>query len=167
MKKRILSVVSAMVIICTMFCTSLVNVGAEESTNRQVDGSYLTMQESATAETIYNPLLRGTHLMDGTITISRAGIKKVFVYASTTANHVVDHVIVDAFVEEYNPENETWGQIDCFSAEVDNAYYAVAQKTVYVDGGHYYRIRGNHFAWNEGESLVDESVTVTDGIWVD
>lgn len=167
MKKRISSVLSAMVIICTLFCTSLVNVGAEESSNRQVDGSYLTMQESATADTLYNPLLRGKHLMDGTITISRAGIKKVFVYGSTTADHVVDHIIVDVFVEEYNPEDETWEQIDCFSAEEDNTYYAVTQKTVYVDGGHYYRVRGEHFAWNEDEDLVDESATITDGIWVD
>lgn len=167
MKKRILSVVSAMVIICTLFCTSLVNVGAEETTNRQVDGSYLTMQESATAETIYNPLFRGYHLMDGTITISRAGIKKVFVYASTTANHDVDYLAVDVYVEEYNEETDYWEQIDVWTEEAEDTYYVVTQKTVYVDGGHYYRIRGEHFAGNDEDVLYDSSVTVTDGIWVD
>lgn len=167
MKKRILSVLSAAMIVCCMFCSSIVNVGAEETTNRQVDGSYLTMGETATDQTEYNPLLRGEHLMDGTITISKAGVKKIFVYASTTANHDVDYVSVDVYVEEYNPDTDYWEQIDCWSADTENTYYAVTQKTVWVDGGHYYRVRGEHFAWNEGDTLVDESGTITDGIWVD
>lgn len=167
MKKRILSAVSAVMVVCSMFCSSIVNVGAVETTNRQVDDSYLTMEETATDQTEYNPLLRGEHLMDGTITISKAGVKKIFVYASTTANHDVDHVSVDVYVEEYDAEDETWGQIDWWPAEAENDYYVVTQKTVWVDGGHYYRVRGEHFAWNEGELLVDESGTITDGIWVD
>lgn len=167
MKKRICSVVSAMMIVCSMFCGSIVNVGAEEATARQVDGSYLTTEESSTAEIEYNSLLRGKHLMDGTVTISKAGVKKIFVYGATTANHNVDHVCVDVYVEEYNPETDYWEQIDWWDAEAENNYYAVTQKTVHVDGGHYYRVRGEHCAWNEGETLIDESVTVTDGIWVD
>ena len=167
MKKRILSVVSAMLIVCSMFCSSMVNVDAEESTERQVDGSYLTMKESSTAETTYNPLLRGKHLMDGTVTITKAGIKKIFVYGSTTADHVVDYVAVDVYVEEYNEETEHWEQIDFWTAEAENDYYAVTQKTVYVDGGHYYRARCDHYAGNNDEPLLDESGTITDGIWVD
>lgn len=166
MKKRILSVVSAALIVCGMFCSSIVNVGAKEATDRLVDGSYLTMDEIST-DTTENPLLRGEHLMDGTITISKAGVKKIFVYASTTANHDVDYVSADVYVEEYNEEEDYWAQIDYWSVEEQNTYYAVTQKTVWVDGGHYYRVRGEHYAWNEGETLVDESVTVTDGIWVD
>lgn len=166
MKKRILSVVTAIMMTCSIFCNSAVNVGAEASTDLQVDGSYLTMEESSTATT-ENPLLRGQHLMDGTVTISKAGNKKVFVYGSTTANHTVDHVVVNVYVEEYNPDNGQWGQIDYWTSEAEDDYYTVTQKTVYVDGGHYYRARCEHFAWNEDETLVDESVTVTDGIWVD
>ena len=167
MKKRILSVVSAMIAFCIMFCSSVTNVGAEDVINRQVDGFYLTTAESSTAETEHNPLLRGEHLMDGTVTISKSGVKKIFVYGSTTANHTVDYISIIMYVEEYNPEDDTWGQIDCWSVDEENNYYVVTQKMIEVDGGHYYRIRGNHFAWNEGETLVDESVTVTDGIWVD
>lgn len=166
MKKRILSVLSAILVVGCMFCSSIVNVGAEEKTNRQADGSYLTMEESSTAE-LYNPLLRGEHLMDGTVTISRAGVKKIFVYGSTTADHDVDHISVDVYVEEYNSETDYWEQIDVWTADAENDYYVVTQKTVWVDGGHYYRVRGDHFAWNEGETLVDSSGTVTDGIWVD
>lgn len=167
MKKRICSVVSALMIMCGMFYSSIVNVGAEEATNRQVDGSYLTMEESSTAEIEHNPLLRGEHLMDGTVTISKAGVKKIFVYGSTTANHTVDYVTVIVYVEEYNEEEDYWAQIDCWSEEAENTYYAVTQKTVYVDGGHYYRARCEHFAGNEGDVLYDTSGTITDGIWVD
>lgn len=167
MRRKILSVLTAMAIMCSMFCSSLVYVSAENTTDVQVDGSYLTTEESSTDEIEYNPLLRGEHLMDGTVTISKAGIKKVFVYGSTTANHVVDYVQVAVYVEEYNPDDGTWEQIDYWYEEAENNYYAVTQKTVYVDGGHYYRARCEHFAWNEGETLVDESITATDGIWVD
>lgn len=167
MKKRICSVVATILIACTMFCSSIVNVKAEEVTARQVDGSYLTLEESSTSKIEHNPLWRGEHLMDGTVTISKAGVKKIFVYGATTANHDVDHVSVIVYVEEYNPETDYWEQIDCWTAEAENTYYAVTQKTVWVDGSHYYRARCEHMAWNEGELLADESVTVTDGIWVD
>lgn len=167
MKKRILSVISAMMVVCIMFCSSVTNVSAKDVTNRKVDGSYLTMAESATAETEYNPLSRGEHLMDGTVTISKSGVKKIFVYGSTTANHDVDYVTVIVYVEEYNSEDDTWEQVTAWSAEAENDYYVVTQKMIEVDGGHYYRARCDHFAWNSGETLVDESGTITDGIWVD
>lgn len=167
MKKRVLSMISTLGIICCMFCSSIVNVGAEETTNRKVDGSCLTMEESSTAETFYNPLLRGEHLMDGTVTISRAGVKKIFVYGATTANHTVDKLAVLVYVEEYNSEEDRWEQIDYWVAEEENDYYVVTQKTVWVDGGHYYRARCEHFAGNNDEALIDSSGTITDGIWVD
>lgn len=167
MKKRILSVVSALLIVCSMFCSSIMNVRAEETTDKKVDGSYLTVKEKSTAETQSNQLLRGKHLMDGTVTISKAGVKKIFVYASTTADHTVDKLAVLVYVEEYNPENEKWEQIDYWVAEAENDYYVVTQKTVWVDGGHYYRVRGEHFAGNNDEALIDTSGTITDGIWVD
>lgn len=167
MKKRILTVALVMILSCSIFCNSIVSVKAGESNDRFVDGSYLTMQESSTAETINNVSLRGKHLMDGTVTISKSGVKKIFVYGSTTANHDVDYVAVDLYVEEYNEESDYWEQIDVWTAEAEKTYYAVTQKMMEVEGGHYYRVRGEHFAGNNGEVTLDESVTVTDGIWVD
>ena len=164
MKNRILSMMAALLVVCSMFCGSIMNVSAEDTTYRQVDGSYLTTEESSSAST-YNPLLRGEHLMDGDTTISKAGIKKVFVYAATTANHTVDYVSVDVYVEEY--DEDVWRQIDYWTASSQDDYYVSTQKTVYVDGGHYYRARSDHFAGNEGDVLIDSAYTFTDGIWVD
>lgn len=167
MKKRILSVVSAVMVVCIMFCSSVTNVRAAEMTNKKVDGSYLTQEESSTGKTKYDLLVRGEHLMDGTVTISKSGVKKVFVYGSTTANHTVDKLVVIMYVEEYNPETEYWEQVDTWITEAENDYYVVTQKMMEVDGGHYYRARCEHFAGNEEDTLYDSSVTVTDGIWVD
>ncbi len=167
MKRRIRSVIVTMMIVSCMCCSSIIKIDAKETTNQQVDGSYLTVQESSTANIAQNSLLRGKHLMDGTVTISKSGVKKIFVYGSTTADHTVDHITVIVYVEEYNPEKDAWSQVDCWSAEKENDYYVVTQRMIEVEGGHYYRARCDHFAWNVGETLVDESVTVTDGIWVD
>lgn len=165
MKNRILSMMAALLVMCSMFCGAVMNVEAEDTALRQVDGSYLTTDESSTATT-YNPLLRGEHLMDGDTTISKAGIKKVFVYAATTANHTVDYVSAVVYVEEYDEDLDEWLQIDCWTASSQDDYYVSTQKTVYVDGGHYYRARSEHFAGNETDVLYDSAMTATDGIWV-
>lgn len=167
MKNRILSMAAALMIMCSMFGGSFLNVKAEDSTLRQVDGSYLTMEDSATAKIEYNPLLRGIHLMDGDTTISKAGVKKIFVYAATTANHTVDYISVDVFVEEYDVDEDVWKQIDYWTETKFEDYYVSTQKTVYVDGGHYYRARSEHFAGNDTDALYESAITVTDGIWVD
>ena len=160
--------VMALGIVLSLFSGSMFNVNAEETSSRQVDGSYLTTQESSTATT-YNPLLRGTYLMDGDTTISKAGLKKVFVYSATTANTTVDKVAVCVYVEEYDEEVEKWSQIDSWVVEKEDNYYVSTQKTVYVDGSHYYRARSEHFAGNRDENGVlnyETAITVTDGIWV-
>lgn len=167
MKKRILSVIVMMLVAGSMFWNANISVSAEEVTTKQVDGSYLTTEESSTGEIEYNPLLRGEHLMDGITTISKAGIKKIFIYSSTTANHDVDYVSVDVYVEEYDEVDEVWKQIDWWTATDESTYYIATQKTVYVDGGHYYRARADHYAGNEGDILYDSAVSVTNGIWVD
>lgn len=165
MKKRILSAMASLLLVCTVVCSSIVNVSAEDTGTIFVDGSYLTTEESSTGTT-YNPLLRGQYLMDGISTISKAGVKKVSIYGSTTANTTVDYVAIIVYVEEYNEEDGTWEQIDFWTVEAENNYYVATQKTVYVDGGHYYRARCEHFAGMEGDALYDGSVSVTNGIWV-
>lgn len=168
MKKRILSIIASLAVVCSMFGNAMINANAEDTTLRQVDGSYLTTQESSTATT-YNPLLRGVYLMDGDTTISKAGLKKVFVYSATTANTTVDYVATCVYVEEYEESDDSWRQIDSWVVEKEDDYYVTTQKTVYVDGGSYYRAWSEHFAGNEdanGNLDRESAVTVTDGIWV-
>ena len=85
MKKRILSILCSMTILCTVGAVSATEVKAAESEEKVVDGSVLTMEESSTGYS--EPLLtRGEYLMTGDCSISKAGLTRVYAYASTTAN---------------------------------------------------------------------------------
>ena len=48
--------------------------------------------------------------------------------------------------------------------DVENDVYMSTAKTVYVDGGYYYRVRARHVAGNE--SPYEETASFTDGIFV-
>lgn len=162
MRKRISSMISIVLILCCLLCGTL---HAEETGLKQVDGSYLTMQDSSEGLT-NNDLLRGEHLMEGQSTITKAGIGKIYVYGSTTANHDVDFVSVVIYVDQYDEATETWGQIDSWVVEDYNTYYVSDGKALKVDRGYYYRVRCYHIAGNNDQLPYDETVSATDGILV-
>ena len=110
MKKRILSIIGSLAILFSMCFAITPYVQASEEEVIQVDGSYLTTQEESIGRSP-NSLLRGEHLMDGECSISKAGRNRIYVYAATTANHYVDYVAVDIYVDQYNEETEKWEQI--------------------------------------------------------
>lgn len=162
MKRRVSSIVSIVLIFCYLFCGTL---HAEETRLKQVDGSYLTMQNSSESST-EDVLSRGEHLMDGQSTITKAGVGKIYVYGATTANHDVDFVSVVIYVDQYNEKTETWGQIDSWVVENRNTYYVSDGKAMKVDRGYYYRVRCYHIAGNDDQLPYDTTVSFTDGILV-
>lgn len=166
MKKRTLSVVSMLAIVCTMLFGQVLSVAAEETDLKMVDGSYLTMDDSSEGFTESNPLLRGEHLMDGNSGISKAGRGRIYAYGATTANHDVDFISVVVYVDRYNEETGNWGQIETWTVEDENTYYVSTGKVVSVDRGYYYRVRCEHFAGNRSEPMYDEDASFTDGILV-
>lgn len=162
MKKRILSILCSLAILFTVTTVSVLDVNASESEKKIVDGSVLTTEESSTG---YSSSLneRGVYLMTGECTISKAGLTRVYAYASTTANKEVDYIATLVYVERYNEEKDGWGQVDWWVAETHNDYFLSTAKTIKVDRGYYYRVRANHIA---GESVdsYDETASATDGI---
>ena len=44
--------------------------------------------------------------MTGDCTISKAGLTRVYAYASTTANKKVDYIATIVYVEQYNEEED-------------------------------------------------------------
>ena len=117
MKKRILSVLSSLIMAGCILGTSSVAVNAQEN-EKIVDGSVLT-DDTSTGRT-ENGLERGIHLMDGECSISKAGISRVYCYGSTTANHEVDKLAVITYVQRYHKDTDDWGQIDWFMEAVRN-----------------------------------------------
>lgn len=155
----------ALSVMISMFSASLVNAeAAQKEEFIQVDGSYLTNYDSSSGTT--RDLTRGVHLMDGDCSITKAGVGRIYVYASTTANHTVDYVSTVIYVDQYNENTKAWDQIDFWQVEDRNTYYVSTSKTMMVDRGYYYRVHADHVAGMNNELPYDEANTATDGIFV-
>lgn len=161
MKKKIISTLSLILSVCFLFCGT---INAEETSLKQVDGSYLTNQDSAESTT-ENVNTRGEHLMDGSCTISKAGIGKIYVYGQTTAHHTVDKVEVVVYVDKYNSKTDEWERIEVFTKESKDNYYVSFGKRLTVERGTYYRVRSDHYV-TKGEEF-EETICFTDGIMID
>lgn len=161
MKKRILSILCSLSILFTVTTISALDVSASEVEEKTVDGSILTTEECSTGYSTSNA--RGRYLMTGECTISKAGLTRVYAYASTTANQEVDYIATLVYVERYNEEEDFWGYVDAWVAEANNDYFLSTAKTIKVDRGYYYRVRANHLA-GEGADSYDETASFTDGI---
>lgn len=135
----------------------------EKKELEQIDGSYLTTEETSIGYTS-SPDLRGVHLMDGESIISKAGISRIYAYGSTTANHDVKYIATIVYVDRYNEETGRWGQIDAWVAEDENTAYLSTAKSLKVDRGYYYRVHCNHIAGNEYP--YEEDFSVTNGILI-
>ena len=163
MKKRIFSMLVSLSIFCGIFSVSVANVHASENELQKVDGSYLTMKDSSRGTSSGKE--RGEHMMTGECSISKAGRDEIYCYGATTANHEVDRLIVLVYVDQYQEDTEKWGQIDGWVEEANNDYFVHTDKTLEVDRGYYYRVRADHFVV-EGEDPIEETFTVTDGIYL-
>ena len=163
MKKRILSILCGMALLCTVATVSMVEVNAAESEKKIVDGSALTMEERSTGYS-KPPLTRGEYLMTGDCSISKAGLTRVYAYASTTANTEVNYMATIVYVERYHEEEDAWGQVAWWMEETNDDYFLSTAKSIKVDRGHYYRVRSNHIAGDQ--QPYDETASFTDGIYL-
>ena len=163
MKKRILSVICSMAVLSIVTMTSVIEVNASESEQKVVDGSALTTDESSTGYS-NSPHVRGEYLMTGECTISKAGLTRIYAYASTTANKEVEYMATLVYIDRYNEEEGYWGQVDWWFEETHNDYFLSTAKSVKVDRGYYYRVRANHLAGDQYP--YDETASVTNGIFL-
>ena len=163
MKKRILSILCSLAILCTFAVASVTEAKAAESEEKIVDGSALTMDESSTGYTT-PPKTRGEYLMTGECSISKAGLTRVYAYASTTANTEVNYMATIVYVEQYIEEEDDWGQVAWWMEETHDDYFLSTAKSVKVDRGYYYRVRSNHLAGDQYP--YDETACVTNGIYL-
>ena len=132
MKKRMLSTLCSMAILCTIAIASTTEVRAAESGEKIVDGSTLTMEDSSTGYSS-SSVARGEYLMTGECTISKAGLTRVYAYASTTANREVDYIATLVYVERYYEDEDFWGQVDWWVEETHDDYFLSTAKSVKVD----------------------------------
>lgn len=162
MRKRVLSVLCSIAILCTMF-TSVVSAQEINQDVKIVDGSYLTLEDSSTGTSVPKGA-RGEYLMQGACTISKAGLTRIYAYASTTATKVVNYMQTIVYVEQYDEEADAWGQVYSWYAEDHDDYYMSTDAAVVVEPGYYYRVHAIHIAGDQYP--YDETVSFTDGIFV-
>ncbi len=165
MRKRIRSTLLVVCAIGILLIGQGLTVTAKEE--KLVDGSYLTMEDSAEGSIQSRDVIRGQHLMDGNSGISKAGRGRIYAYGATSADHDVEKIAVIVYVDRYNEETGGWGQVASFMAEDTNTYYVSVGKVVQVERGYYYRVRCSHYAGNPSVNEIDTDASFTDGIFAD
>ena len=88
-RKKVLSVFCAAMLLGTITSVTVPQVQASDEQTKKVDGSYLTMQESASGTT-QSEDAKGQYIMVGECSITKAGRNRIYVYAGTTANRTVN-----------------------------------------------------------------------------
>lgn len=164
MKKHLSSVVFCLSLVFCLSICSIVNVKAYDKSEEKIDGSYLTTAETSKGTTSTGITTRGTHLMDGECSITKSGVGRIYVYASTTANHEVKYISTIIYVDRYNEQDKAWDQIDAWQVEQTDDYYVSTSKMMMVERGYYYRVHADHAAGMEYP--YEEAVTATDGIFI-
>ena len=154
--------ICSIAILCTMFA-GVVNAQEVDSDAKIVDGSYLTNEDSSTGSSVPKGA-RGEYLMTGDCSISKAGLTRIYAYASTTANQVVNYMATIVYVEQYDEEADAWGQVYSWVEEDHDDYYMSTDAAVVVEPGYYYRVHAIHIAGDQYP--YDETFSVTDGIFV-
>ena len=109
-----LSVFCAAMLLGVITSVTVPQVQASDEQTKKVDGSYLTMQESASG-TSQNEDAKGQYIMLGECSITKAGRNRIYVYAGTTANRTVNFVSTIIYVDQYNEKDDVWDQIDAWS----------------------------------------------------
>lgn len=161
--KKLVSVLCMTVLLGSVMAVSASEVQASEEQTKKVDGSYLTMQESASG-TSQNENAKGQYIMLGECSITKAGRNRIYVYSGTTANRTVNLVSTIVYVDQYMEDKDAWGQIAGWSADAENDYFVSTAKYITVEPGYYYRVRADHFAGMEYP--YEETYSFTDGIMI-
>ena len=161
MRRRIISMLCSVVLLCSMLAG--VANAKETAEPKMVDGSYLTHEDRSDGSSMPSGA-KGEYMMQGACSISKAGLTRIYAYASTTANEVVNYMQTIVYVEQYDEEANEWGQVHFWIAEDFNDDFMSTDAAVVVEPGYYYRVRAIHIAGDQYP--YDETFSVTDGIFV-
>lgn len=154
-KNRILSLIVAMIMVCTLLIGAQQNVQAADG-QECVDGSYLTNDDSS--EVTVGSMSRGIYLKSGSSNIVRAGTGKIGAGGNTVGKKTVSKITVNVTVERLL--NGKWAYYTSWTETNYNSVYVSSSKTLSVPTGYYYRVYCIHYANS------DVSDSYTDGIYI-
>ena len=157
MKKKIVSVCLTAMLVGGLSMTSMQEARAAES--KVIDGSELTHEEESIGYD--TKITRGEDLLTGYSKCTKLGKGKISAGGTTIAAQVVKSVQIAVIVERAKEEDKEWSYYDNWYKENKNTNRAMSNRTLYVDGDYYYRVRCTHAANS------DVSSSFTDGIYID
>ena len=140
-----------------MSMTSMREARAAES--KVIDGSVLTHEEESIGYDTKST--RGVDLMTGYSKCTKLGKGKIYAGGTAIARQVVDSVQIGVLVERAKEEDTEWSYYDNWHKENKNTNRAMSNRTLYVEGGYYYRVRCTHAANS------DMSSSFTNGVYVE
>ena len=132
---------------------------ARAAEGKVIDGSVLTHDEESIGYDTKDT--RGVDLMTGYSKCTKLGKGKIYAGGTTIARQVVDSVQIAVIVERAKEEDTAWSYYDNWHKKNTNTNRAMSNRTLYVDGGYYYRVRCTHVANS------DMCSSFTDGIYID
>ena len=158
MKRKIMSVCCALVLTLGLVFGTMQEAKAA-STDSILDGSYLTHDEESIGYD--TKITRGVDLLTGYSKCVRLGPGEIYAGGTTLAAHVVDSVQIGVTVERAQEGDDAWEIYDGWQKESLNTDRVSSNRTLYVEGGYYYRVRCTHAANS------DVSSSFTDGVYVE
>ena len=157
MKKKIVSVCLTTLLVGGLSMTSMQEARAAEG--KVIDGSELTHEEESIGYD--TKITRGEDLITGYSKCTKLGDGKIYAGGTTIAAQVVKSVQIVVIVERAKEDDTEWSYYDDWRKENKNTNRAMSNRTLYVDGGYYYRVRCTHVANS------DMSSSFTNGVYVE
>lgn len=157
MKRRLVSMCLAVMLVGGLSLSSMQEVRA--AGNKVIDGSELTHDEESTGYD--TKITRGEDLMTGYSKCTKLAEGKIYVGGTTIARHVVDSIQIAVLVERAKEEDTKWSYYDGWQKENLNMNRVTSNRTLYVEGDYYYRVRCTHVANS------DMSSSFTNGVYVE
>ena len=156
MKKKILSLCCALLLMAGLFGISYGEVRAEQP---MIDGSYLTHEEESIGSA--TGMTRGVDLLAGYSKVVRLGPGLLYAGGSTIAAHIVEEVGLSVIVERAQEGDDHWTYYDSWQKFNQNIDKVSDNRRLVVEGDYYYRVRCTHSANS------DMSSSFTNGVFIE
>lgn len=155
MKRKVFAMLLTMVICITSIINWEINVNAEVE-SEDIDISYLMTEDALIGYS--DSQTWGVYYSDGYSIINKISSTKVGAGGVTNAAQKCT-VSVTAILERKN-DSGSWVRVTSWTQTNENAYSAMASKSITVTSGYYYRVRCYHYAG------TDSSTSATNALWI-
>ena len=156
MRRKIVSVCLTALLVGGLSISGGQSVKASDE--KSIDGSQLTHASEASGSD--TKLTRGVYLLTGYSKVTKLAKGKIYAGGTTVAAETVDSVKIAVTVERAKEEDTVWKIYTGWQKENTNTDRVASNRTLYVDGGYYYRVRCTHAANGEMSSSFTNGVYV-------